>query len=72
MKNLGWLYMYVRGLFSHKKYTAFSDLKDILLETQKIIPLIYEVLCIYTFMYLQKKFNPAYCEKENWTYVSLV
>lgn len=54
MKNLGWLYMYVRGLFSHKKYTAFSDLKDVLLETQKIIPLIYEVLYIYTFMYLQK------------------
>lgn len=47
--------MYVRRSFSHNKYIAFSDLKDVLLETQKIILLIYEVLYIYTFIHLQKK-----------------
>lgn len=40
--------MYVRRSFSHKKYIAFGDLKDVLSETQKIILLIYEVLYIYT------------------------
>lgn len=45
--------MYVRRSFSHKKYIAFGDLKDVLLETQRIILLIYEVLYIYT----QKNLN---------------
>lgn len=45
--------MYVRRSFSHKKYIAFGDLKDVLLETQKIILLIYEVLYIYTQKYPQ-------------------
>lgn len=60
--------MYVRRSFSHKKYIAFGDLKDVLLETQKIILLIYEVLYIYT----QKKPSIlAYCQNENGTSVFL-
>lgn len=59
--------MYVRRSFSHKKYIAFGDLKDVLSETQKIILLIYEVLYIYT----QKNSILAYCQNENGTSVFL-
>lgn len=59
--------MYVRRSFSHKKYIAFGDLKDVLLETQKIILLIYEVLYIYT----QKNLNFGLLPKWKWNFCFL-